>query len=67
MNFGEPPRREVRKEGRAGKMERGRGGVYRKPLRPFTGYYAGMVVGAFIARLDRGYAYFGEQPFYAVG
>jgi hypothetical protein len=26
----------------------------------------GMVVGAFIARLDRGYAYFGEHPFHAL-
>jgi hypothetical protein len=48
-------------------MERGRAGVYRTPLRPFAGYYAGMVEGAFIARLDRGYPDFGERPFYEVG
>ena len=33
----------------------------------FTGYYARIVVVAFIDRLDWGYAYFGELPLHALG
>ncbi len=75
VNFGEPPKGEVGKEGRAGKMERGReectGSRYAPVLwgRPakerntFAGYYAESVPGM----SDRGHADFGEPPFHALG